>query len=166
MQIPKRRGEWRRNIGPADEYLTPNAIQQLKDDLNRLEHIARPPAVLELQRTREMGDLSENAAYSEAKGKVMGIDSAIFRIKERLKYAQPVGSGARLGVGVGSNVTVEINGKQKTFLILGTQQTDPISGRISFHSPVGAALMGKKIGDIATVTINGQAIKYTILEIK
>ena len=166
MQIPKRRGEWRRKLGPEDEFLTPEAIQQLKDDLERLEKKVRPPAVAELQRTREMGDLSENAAYTEAKARVGRLDSAIFNIKERLKFSQPVVGSGSGPVSLGSTVEVEVQGKRKTFLILGTQQTDPLSGRISYHSPVGTALMGKLPGDVATVESNGKKIEYRIVSIK
>ena len=84
MQIPKRRNEWKSRADWADEYLTADAIQELKDELVRIER-ARPAAVAELQRTREMGDLSENFAYSVAKGKVMGMDARAFHIKEQLK---------------------------------------------------------------------------------
>jgi len=164
MQIPKRRGEWRRKIGPADEYLTPAAIQELKDDLKRIE-AARPYAVSELQRTREMGDLSENAAYSEAKGKVMGMDSAMHRIKERLKFAKPVGAKSGGAIGVGSTFEVEVTGKKRTLQILGTQQADPSTGKISYHSPVGAALMGKKPGEVATVTAGGKTVEYRIIAV-
>jgi transcription elongation factor GreA len=165
MQIPKRRGEWRRKIGPADEYLTPEAIQALKDELKRIE-AARPYAVSELQRTREMGDLSENAAYSEAKGKVMGMDSAIFRINERLKYAKPLTADSSGVVAVGATVEVEVNGKRKTFRLMGTQEADPSTGHISYHSPVGAALMGKKAGSVAMVMANGKTIEYLIISVK
>jgi len=101
MQIPKRRGEWRKKIGPADEYLTPEAIDGLKKELERLQKHAQPKAIAELQRTREMGDLSENAAYTEAKGRVLRLESVIFGIKERLKRAKTIQLG-----GTGEIVTV------------------------------------------------------------
>jgi len=165
MQIPKRRGEWRRKIGPADEYLTPEAIEELRGDIARIER-ARPAAVEELRRTREMGDLSENAAYQEAKARVAGMDSALFRLNERLKFARPITGGTSGAVTVGSTVEVEVGGKRRTLQILGTQETDPGSGRISFHSPVGAALMGKRAGDTATVSTNGKRIEYRVMAVR
>jgi len=167
MQIPKRRGEWRQNLGPADEFLTPDAILELKHELNRIE-AARPAAVAELQRTREMGDLSENFAYHVAKAKVMGMDSAIFRIKERLKNAKPIKVGGNAGgfIALGSIVTVQVNGKEKTFTIVGAQQVDLNKGFISYHSPVGAALMGKLAGDTALVETNGKKIEYLIVKVQ
>ncbi len=165
MQIPKRRGEWKQQLGPADEFLTPDAIQKLKDELTGLAN-ARPYAVSELQRTREMGDLSENFAYSVAKGKVMGMDRRIFEIKEQLKRVKPLKLGGGGGlIDVGSIVTVEINDKQKTLTLVGTQQADPASGKISYHSPVGAALMNHLTGETVAVSANGKKIEYKILKI-
>ncbi len=167
MQIPKRRGEWKRDLPTADEYLTPEAIEGLKKELERII-AARPAAVSELQRTREMGDLSENFAYSVAKGKVMGMDKRMFEIKEQLKRVKPLKIGGNAGgfIAVGSIVTVEVNGKQKTMTLVGTQQADPLSGKISYHSPVGAALVNHLAGDTVSAAINGKTIVYKILKVE
>ncbi len=171
MRIPKRRGEWRRDLGPADEFLTPEAIQGLKDELKRIE-TARPEAVSELQRTREMGDLSENFAYSVAKGKVMGMDKRIFEIKEQLKRVKPLTIGSSGGkIAVGSIVTVETGGKQKTLTLVGERQVDLLKGFISYHSPVGAALLNHVAGETVTVAIsadggNDRSIEYKILKVE
>jgi transcription elongation factor GreA len=167
MQLPKRRGEWKRDLPTADEYLTPDAIEGLKKELAHIQ-AARPGAVSELARTREMGDLSENFAYSVAKGKVMGMDNRTIEIKEQLKRVKPLKIGGNAGgfIAAGSIVTVEVNGKRKTLTLVGTQQADPLSGKISYHSPVGAALIGHLAGDEATVTANGKTIVYKIVEVK
>ncbi len=167
MQLPKRRGEWKRDLAAADEYLTPDAIDELKRELISIQ-AARPGAVSELARTREMGDLSENFAYTVAKGKVMGMDNRLIEIKEQLKRVKPLKIGGNAGgfIAAGSIVTVEVNGKQKTLTLVGTQQADPLSGKISFHSPVGAALMGHLAGDEVTVTINNRSVVYKIIEVK
>jgi transcription elongation factor GreA len=167
MQLPKRRNDWKQNLGPADEYLTPDAIDDLKKELKNIE-ASRPAAVSELQRTREMGDLSENFAYSVAKARVMGMDGRIFKIKERLKNAKQikVGGNDNATVGIGSVVVVLVNGKEKELTILGTQQADPLSGKISYHSPVGAAIIGKRPGEKAVVEVNGKKIDYKIITIK
>jgi len=163
MQVPKRRGEEKNRQGLADEYLTPEAIAEIKRDLERLEKHVLPKAVDELARTREMGDLSENAAYSEAKGRVLRLQHVIFQLKERVKHAIPIKAGGASVVQVGSTIEVEVNGKRKTLKIFGTQQVDPTAGHISFHSPVGAGLMGKKAGDTVTVETNGKKIDYRIV---
>lgn len=176
MRIPKRRGEWKQRVGSVDEYLTPDAIEGLKSELERIE-LARPNAVSELQRTREMGDLSENFAYSVAKGKVMGMDKRLFEIKEQLKRVKPLKIGGNAGglIAAGSIVTVEIstrggfassgNVKTKKLTLVGTQQADPLSGKISIHSPVGAALMNHLSGDTVTVETNAKTIEYKIIKV-
>ncbi len=70
MQVPKRKSEMRRKYdGSADNFLSPEAVKKLQNDLRRLEEVSQPRAREDLVRAREMGDLSENAAYSEAKGR-------------------------------------------------------------------------------------------------
>ncbi len=152
----------------ADDFLSPEAIKKLQDDLRRLEEVSRPRAAEELARTREMGDLSENAAYSEAKGRLNGMLRRIHEIKERLKTAVVVKRGSTDGrVGVGASVVVRVNGKSKTYAITGSAETDPASGRVSHLSPLGAALRGHVAGDSVTVTAaNGKKVAYEILEVR
>lgn len=169
MRLPKRRSEEQsRAKKESDAYLTSEAVRKLKEDLRRLEDIARPRAVEELTRAREMGDLSENAAYSDAKGRLMGMDRRIFEIKEKLKNAVVIERGSNDGrVGVGATVTVESGGKKRTFEVLGSQETDPSSGRISHRSPLGAALMGRRAGDEVTVrNALGREVHYRILTVR
>lgn len=169
MQIPRRKSEEHRKYGRrGDDYLSPTAIRKLQDDLRRLEDVSRPRAVEDLTRAREMGDLSENAAYSEAKGRLFGIDRRILEIKDRLKNAVVIERGpddegrARIG----ATVTVRVNGKEKSYEITGAQETDPGSGRISHHSPLGSALIGKKAGDVAVVkAATGKEVRYEIMRI-
>ncbi|HSD12768.1 MAG TPA: transcription elongation factor GreA [Patescibacteria group bacterium] len=169
MQIPKRKKEdYRKYGGDGDNYLSPEAIKKLKDDLRRLEEVSRPRAVTELSRAREMGDLSENAAYSEAKGRLMGMDRRIFEIKEKLKNAVVIERGSEDGrVAVGATVVVRVNGKQKTYEIVGSAETDPGSGRISHLSPLGSALKGHQAGDEVMVkNAAGAEVRYEIVEVR
>lgn len=165
MRIPIRRGEKNR-MHDGDHYLTPAGLQELKRDLERL-HAAQPRAIAEVQRTQAMGDLSENAAYTDAKGKLRGINNRIAEIEEKLKHVvlipQNTGGGS---VRIGSTVIVEVFGKEKTFTILGSAETDPASGRISYKSPVGAALMGRVPGELTTVEINGKRVQYKIVGVQ
>ena len=167
MQVPKRK-EGKYTGGPADDFLTRSAIARLERERERLETQDRPKAVDDLRQAREMGDLSENFAYSEAKARLARIDGRIFGISERLKFAVPIEEGAGAGgaVRVGATVVVEVGGKTKEFQILGTQESDPSRGRISYHSPLGAALMGKKAGDTATIAGGGRDITYRIVEVR
>jgi transcription elongation GreA/GreB family factor len=164
MRVPKRKSEESRKYDDHDAYLTPEAIEKLKADLRRMER-SRPKWVEELTAAREMGDLSENAAYQYAKGKVAGIDRRTHIIKEKLKNAVVIegGAGADGSVCLGSTVTVEVNGRTREYMITGTQEADPGAGKLSHKSPVGSALMGRKAGETAIVNTGGREIEYRII---
>ena len=167
MQVPKRKpGKYAE--GPADYHLTPSAVQKLKDELERIQKHVQPKAVEELRRTRDMGDLSENFAYSVAKAKVPGLEHRVLSIKDRLKNAVVITPGASKdgSVRTGATVTVEVNGKRRTFEITGSQESDPGGGKISYLSPLGAALMKRKAGEMVALEINGKTVEYTIIEVK
>ncbi len=167
MQIPKRK-PGRYASDPADDHLTHDAIRKLQEELERLETRVRPKAVEELRRTREMGDLSENFAYSAAKGKLTGLDYRILEIKERLKNAIPIRHGAGPGgtVRLGATVTLSVNGKERVYDIVGAQEANPAAGSISYHSPLGAALIGKRAGETIAVTVNGKDVSYRITQVR
>lgn len=171
MQVPRRRSEQNRKYqrpSNTDAYLTAAAIARFKDELERLEKRERPQAAEEVARTKEMGDLSENAAYTDAKFHLRRVNDRIFSIKERLKHAIviPQGAGASGKIGIGSIVLVRINGQERTYEILGSQETNPSRGRISHLSPVGASLLGHKAGDRITRNVNDKEILYEIVEVR
>jgi len=147
MQIPKRRSEeQRRALQQTDHLLTPEAIERLKKTLLRLKK-ERPNLVEEISRTQAMGDLSENAGYQDAKSRLRRNNSRILSLEDRIKNAIPILIGASDGtIRIGSTVTCESNGREQTFTILGSQESDPAKGRISYSSPLGAQLMGMQIG--------------------
>jgi transcription elongation factor GreA len=116
-----------------------------------------------------MGDLSENAAYTQAKARVGGIDRRIMEIQERLRTAIIVSPGATADgrVRIGTTVDVEVRGNQRTYVVTGSTEADPSAGRLSHLSPLGGALMGKKVGDTATITgPAGTAVEYRVVAVR
>ncbi|MFH2063209.1 MAG: GreA/GreB family elongation factor [bacterium] len=168
MQLPKRKSEQNRRHDNDDRYLTPKRIREMKDELERLEKRIRPKAVEDLTAAREMGDLSENAAYTHAKGRLAGIDRRMFELNDRIKNAIPIeaGGGPAGQVGIGATVTVEVSGRRRTFEITGSQETDPGSGRISYRSPVGAALMNRAAGERVSVRAADREVEYLIVSVE
>ena len=170
MQIPKRKSQAFRKYGQdSDNHLTAEAVEMLKGELAHLESVSRPKTVEDLTAAREMGDLSENAAYHMAKGRLAGIDYRMFEIKEKVKNAIIIEKGAddQGRIKIGSTVTVEINGREKIFEITGSQETNPGSGKISHQSPVGKALMRHQAGEtITTKTASGKEVEYTIKKVE
>jgi len=170
MEIPKRQSEMFKKYGRRDDdrYLTAAAVERLKRELRDLEEQQRPQTVEDLTRAREMGDLSENAAYHDAKARLGRIDGRIFSLKERIKNAvviEPSADGSGR-VQIGSTVILNVNGKQRTYQILGSQETNPATGRISHLSPLGAALLGHAAGETVTVRTQDKETPYRIDEVK
>jgi transcription elongation factor GreA len=167
MQIPKRKPGKYADL-KQDYNMTPAALEGLKQEIERLEVRVRPKVVEELRQAREMGDLSENFAYTAAKGKLAGIDMRVFEMKERIKHAVLIAPGAAAdgSARLGARVTVEVNGHERVFEIVGPQETDPAKGRISQLSPLGSVLLKRKPGETVTVEANGKTAEYRILKVE
>ncbi|NTU99482.1 transcription elongation factor GreA [Candidatus Falkowbacteria bacterium] len=165
MQVPIRKPGKYTHLKP-DPHMTVEKFNELKNKMEHLKNVSHPRAALEVRRLAEMGDLSDNFAYSMAKGRLRGINQRIFEIEEHLKKAIIIKPGASDRVVIGSTVTVEVNGKQKTYQILGSSETDPLQGVISHNSPIGSALLNKKVNDIVRIKPKDQIIEYKIVNIK
>ncbi len=170
MQVPRRRSELHKKYqrpSDVDTYLSATAIARLKEELERLEKRERSKAAEDVSRLKEMGDLSENAAYQEAKFLLRRINGRIESIKERLKRAVVIDEGAGAGgvVRVGATVTIRVNEQEKTYQIVGSQEADPSHGRISHLSPLGQLLMGKRVGDSVMREVNGKNAISEIIKV-
>lgn len=137
------------NTTPKLIKFTKEGLEDLKKELESIK-IARPAAVMELKRAREMGDLSENGLYTAAKGRLRSMDSRIERIDRMIKLAD-VYESPKDHIGVGSKITVEQNDKQIEYSIVGDFEADPLNHKISSKSPIGMSLIGKKIGEEAQI---------------
>jgi len=152
---------------PVPELLV--TAEKLGEWQKKLEHLknSRPAAMAEVSRLADLGDFSENAGYQFAKGRLRGINRHLAELESQIDRAviietQPLSGMAQ----VGSLVTVEINGKQKTYQILGSTETDPSSGVISNSSPLGAVLLGSAVGEEVVVKLDGdREAKYKIIKI-
>lgn len=150
----------------SDPYLTEAKINEFKKEVERLKKI-QPKAAMEVARLAELGDFSENVEYQLAKGRLRGINNNIFKLENQLNQAIVIKTQKNCEfVRLGHTVTVEVNGKQKTYQILGSADTDPKKGIISHNSPIGAALVNHKIGDSVFVSLNNKNIEYKIIRIE
>lgn len=149
-----------------DPHITRGKYQELEAGLDKLKRFSRPKAIAEVKRLALDGDFSENAAYSIAKGRLRGINRRILDIENRLKQAEIIHKRGADKVELGVRVKIRVNGREKTYEILGSTETDPDRGVISHNSPLGRALMGRREGDEFKVVINGQEKMVKILKIK
>ena len=141
--------------------MTQAKFDELSAQLERMLK-ARPAAAAEVKHLAEMGDFSENAAYQIAKGRLRGLNERIMEIQDHLKYAQIIQPPSAGIVALGSTVTVEHNGTQQTFQILGPTETNPAKGIISYQSPLGTALLHKRVGDTVTLPTGQTFVLVTI----
>lgn len=146
--------------------LTQEGFNNLQDELNDLQTLKRPATVEKLQKARAMGDLKENNAYQSAKEELGELDGRIMEVQYILNNAEIITtSTSDLTVTLGKIIKVDINGMQKTISIVGEFESDPMNGKISATSPIGLALLNKKVGETVSVITPGGAVPYIILSI-
>ncbi|MBQ9403018.1 transcription elongation factor GreA [Candidatus Saccharibacteria bacterium] len=142
--------------------LTKQGKADLETELKEL--IGRRPAIAErLQTARAFGDLSENQEYTDARSEQKTVENRIAEIEEILKNAKVIRNASHDKVAMGATVTVTLSGKKFTYSIVGPVEANPLEGKISDKSPIGQALMGKKVGDTYELP-NGNKGKITNIE--
>jgi len=114
---------------------------------------------------RDYGDLSENAEYDAAREEQGLVESRIAEIEDILLNAEIIKSGKSSKVSLGSKVELKTGKKTVVYAVVGPVEADPLEGKISNESPIGEALMGKKVGDTATITTPKGEITYEIVKI-
>ncbi len=147
--------------------VTAEGLEALKLELLDLTDVKRPSTVARLERARGEGDLAENSDYTNAKEELDFLDGRIDELTEVVQNAVVVSDTGRKGVvGVGTQVTVEVNGSSHVFKIVGEWEADPAAKKISHESPLGQALMDKKVGEVVEVEAPAGKITYKIVEVK
>lgn len=149
-----------------DIKVTKQGLVELKAEMAELRDVKRPYLVDRLANARSQGDLSENSDYQSAREELEFLDGRIDELEEVLKNADVVSTNGKSGIGVGTKVTVKVNGKETIFDIVGEWEADPMNKKISHDSPLGVALLGKNVGDRAEVEAPAGKIQYEILAIE
>lgn len=148
------------------EYLTKEKFDEFTKELALLKGTRRKEIAESLEYAKSLGDLAENAEYHEARDTQATIEDRIARLEELLKTAQIVSSNTGDNVNVGSTVTVEKDGKKFVYSIVGSEESDVISNKISMKSPFGQSILGKKKGETFTFTAPSGELSYKITDIK
>src|SRR6056297_1281816 len=148
-----------------EKFLTPQGKEKVQKDLSELK--LRIPEIAErIAEAKEKGDLSENAEYTEAKEEHRRVQEEITRLKNLLNTAKTVEKKDGDSVCIGSKVTVKKDGKEKTYILVGSEESDPSEGKISYESPLGQTLLEKKVGDEATFETPKGENKLSIVKIE
>lgn len=149
--------------------LTREGFDEIQRELNDILTVKRPMVVDRIREARELGDLSENFDYEDAKRSQAMLEARLKELKAILAHAVVVDNTSNDGsVGVGSKVVVQDmeDGFEDSYTIVGPAESSPAEGKISNESCVGSALMGQKVGDIVSVQAPGGVIKYKIVSVK
>lgn len=149
-------------------YLTPEGLQQLKDELLNLKTTRREEVALKLETAIKQGDLKENADYHDAKEEQGFIEARIRQVENMLMRAKVIEKNGPTGiVQVGSTVTVTEDGydEMETYTIVGAAEADPTKGYISNESPIGSVLLGAKKGQVVSAMTPAGRINFTIHDI-
>lgn len=149
----------------SDPIITRSKFEDLKNNLKKLKKV-RPEVVKEVARLAELGDFSENVEYQLAKGRLRGINSRILKLERQIADAQIISTTKNNIIQIGSVVTIESDGKQKIYQILGSSETNPEKGIVSHSSPIGSALLNHEVGDMVSVKIADKQVDYKIIAIK
>lgn len=138
----------------AKHYITPAGAEKLTAELRQLLEVERPKTVDEVATAAAHGDRSENAEYKYGKLRLRDIDRRIRFLQKRLDSLEVVDPRKQSGKTVFFGATVEVedeDGRRKRYQIVGEDESDPARGRISYLSPVGRALLKRKVGELVTV---------------
>lgn len=156
-------------MSETNEYLTKEKFDELSKELLELKTTRRKEVAENLEYAKALGDLSENAEYHEAREMQANVEDRIAKLENILQSAVIMSDGKRSGVvSVGATVTVknEKDGKESTYTLVGSEETNVSLGKVSIHSPFGEALVGKKQGDSVTFKTPGGMATYVVVSIK
>jgi transcription elongation factor GreA len=147
-------------------YLTAERLEELKKELNELKLEKRLEVANRLKRAKELGDLSENSEYFEARQEQEQVEYRILELEQMIKNASLIKkSDSSDMVRIGSMVEVKRGTAVNQFRIVGSNEVKPEEGLISNESPLGKGFLGKKVGDIVKVKVPSGEVTYEILKI-
>lgn len=156
-------------INKRNFELTQEGLDELKKELEHLKTVARQENLEALKEARAQGDLSENADYDSAREEQARIESRILEIDNIIKNAKIIKKDSTDTITTGKEVTLKFieRNTEAVYNLVGTIEADPLNGKISIDSPIGKAIRGRRVGDIATVkSETGKEFTVEVLHLK
>jgi transcription elongation factor GreA len=156
-------------VSRKEVILTEEGLKQLTEELAHLSTAKREEVAERIRQAREFGDITENSEYDDAKNEQALLEGRIALLQEKLRRARVVRASDIVTdeVSIGSTVTLrdKATRKNRIYTLVGSAEADPTNSRLSNESPVGQAIMGKKVGDVVTVPAPVGAIMYEVVKI-
>ncbi len=147
------------------KHLTKQGLEKLKKELSFLEKVKRKKVSERLNQAIAQGDLRENAAYDSAKEEQGFVEARIKELKKILSEAKIIKKKKTENAEIGSFVLLKSGKEEEKFQIVGPEEADVLNGKISFESPLGKAILGKKKGDFFEIESPGGLKKYQIIKV-
>lgn len=147
-------------------FVTREGLEKLKSEYQELIEVKRPEIAARIRDARDLGDLTENSEYKSAREEQAKIEGRISELEEIIKKAQIVKKVKdKKKVDIGCKVKVHLEGQDQEFQIVGATEANPVEGKISHESPLGQALLGKKVGEKVKVETPAGIVTYKIKKI-
>ena len=147
-------------------YLSEERYREISEELTRLKGEGRRQIADRLKQSKELGDLSENSDYHEAREEQARLEMRISELEETLKHSSIIKRTDGAVIRVGSRVKAKKGDEDFEFIIVGSSEADPAKGFISNESPVGSAFIGKSIGDSVVVKTPKGEVRYSVVGIE
>jgi len=148
------------------KYLSKEGFEQIKKELDELK-LKRQEIAQRLEEAKALGDLSENMEYQQAKDAQAFNEGKVVEIEELLRNAVVINkNGGSSVVQIGGTVEVTAHGEKQIFTIVGSEEANPLAGKISNESPLGKAFLGRKVGESLAVETPRGKTTYKIISIK
>jgi transcription elongation factor GreA len=149
------------------EYISEEGLEKLKQDLHELKTVTRKEIAARLESAKALGDLAENAEYSEAKEAQSLNEARVLELEEMLRNIVVIQKPTSVGVvQIGSTVMVSHSGGEERYTIVGTEEANPAGGKISNELPLGKAFLGKKVGETVSVKTPAGERVYGVVRIE
>ena len=149
------------------QYFTEERLEELKKESEDLKMRRRIEVGERLKRAKELGDLSENSEYFEAREEQAQVETRIAELEDMIKNSEIIEKVHALNVvSIGATLEAEKGGQRRKFTIVGSNEAKPEAGLISNESPLGRAFLGKKAGDTVTVKTPNGTVEYKIVTIE
>jgi transcription elongation factor GreA len=156
-------------MAQKETFLTPEGLEKLKAELEHLQSVRRPQVAEQIHKAKELGGTVDNAEYDDAKNEQAFVEGRILTLEGMIKSAtliQEEKSPSKY-VKLGSKVTVRNqDGEEEQYVIVGSAEASPAEGKISNESPVGSALLGKKVGNEVEAQVPAGTLKLKVVSIE
>ena len=147
-------------------YLSSKGLEEIKEELTRRQKVTRREIAEKIAGAKELGDLSENFEYQESKEEQGMNEARISQLEHQIHDVVIIDAAkGASAISIGTMFVAEVDGEKKSFTMVGSNEANPLLGKISNESPIGLAFLGAKTGDVVSVEVPSGTMSYTILEI-